>query len=354
MNQITSDRSFAAEHFAGTVRAIAVVTFILLLCWVLGDLLPMLFMAVLLAVMLRGASEWAAERTGASPIAMVATISVLVLLLTLGFLYYLGPQLAQQLSALWDRLQQILTTLRESYGQTALGHRAFESLSNAGGGVSSHIAGYVGQIANYMVSGAAWVLIVIATTLYLAISPDLYINGAVSLFPLRYRDRARNVLRDIGRTLQWWSLGQLIDMTVVGLLSCLGLELLGVPLPLALGALAGILTFVPYFGAIAAAVPAMLVALTVSWQDALWTLGIFLICHGIEGYIVSPIVQRRMIHLPPALSIVSMVIWSALVGPLGVVIGTPLAGVALIATREIYVAEVLGDPKVEGPGGVGV
>jgi predicted PurR-regulated permease PerM len=153
-------------------------------------------------------------------------------------------------------------------------------------------------------------------------------------------------MRDIGMTLRLWSLGQLIDMCVVGVLTGIGLSLLKVPLALALAVLAGLFTFVPYFGAIAAAVPAVLVAFTMGWGVAMWVVAIFLACHGIEGYLVAPIVQRNTADLPPAVTILSMTILGALYGPLGVILGTPVAAAVLVAVREIYVGDVLGDPDV--------
>ena len=211
--------------------------------------------------------------------------------------------------------------------------------------VQSHIAVYAGSVATSTLGGLATTFVLIATALYFAISPGLYIDGLVRLFPLPYRPRARDVLLDIGETLQWWSLGQLIDMSVVGVLTGIGLFILGMPLALALAVLAGLFTFVPYFGAIIAAVPAMLVALTVSWQDSLWVLAIFLGCHSIEGYVVSPLVQRRTVDLPPAASILSMTILGTIFGPLGVILGTPFAAALLVTVREVYVADVLGDSQ---------
>jgi predicted PurR-regulated permease PerM len=140
----------------------------------------------------------------------------------------------------------------------------------------------------------------------------------------------------------------LIDMIVVGVLTGIGLALLGVPLALSLGVVAGLFTFVPYFGTIVSAIPAVLVALTQGWQTALWVLVVFLICHGIEGYIVAPLVQRRTVDLPPALTILSMTILGTIFGPMGVILGTPVAAAALVTVREAYVAEVLGDPEVSG------
>ena len=152
----------------------------------------------------------------------------------------------------------------------------------------------------------AFVLVI--TAIYFAINPGLYVRGVVALVPEPYRNRAREVMHDIWMTLSWWLIGQCIDMAVVGLMSAIGLSLLGVPLALALAMLAGLLTFIPYFGAIAAAVPAVMVSLTVNWHLALWVLGVFLCCHAVEGYVIAPLVQRRTVHLPPAMTILSMMI----------------------------------------------
>ena len=181
------------------------------------------------------------------------------------------------------------------------------------------------------------------TALYFAISPDLYLKGFVSLFPVPQRQRVREVMDDIANALRLWLLGQLVDMVTVGVLSTVGLLLIGVPVPYALGILAGLLTFVPYFGAVVAAVPAAMVALSVSVSAALWTLGVFTLCHVVEGYIIAPLVQRRLVELPPALTVLSMTISGTLFGALGVVLGTPLAAAGLIAVRELYVHDVLGD-----------
>jgi predicted PurR-regulated permease PerM len=139
-------------------------------------------------------------------------------------------------------------------------------------------------------------------------------------------------------------LGQLVDMITVGVLAAIGLRLAGVPEPYALGLLAGLFTFIPYFGAIIAAIPAIIVALTVSWMTALWVVVTFLACHTAEGYLVAPLVQRRLLDLPPALGIIAMAVMGGLFGPLGVVLGTPVAAAGLVLVREVYLAGVLGDP----------
>jgi predicted PurR-regulated permease PerM len=317
-----------------------------LVVWLLADIVLVIFMAALIAVMLRGVADWAADRTGMPQRAMLAIVTVLVVLVLAGFLYYIGPRLLAQSQDLWTRLRQTLEQVRQSYGDTPWGKALFSDMSPPKA-VQSHIVSYAGTVASVTLGGAVTGFILIITALYFAISPELYIGGIVRLFPHRHRPLAQSVLRDIGVTLRRWSLGQLIDMAVVAVLTGVGLTILGVPLSLALAVLAGLFTFVPYFGAIAAAVPAVLLAFTISWQTSLWVIVIFVICHTVEGYLVAPIVQRNTAHLPPALTILSMTILCTVFGPLGLILGAPVCAALLVLVREAYVGAVLGDDLAE-------
>lgn len=117
--------------------------------------------------------------------------------------------------------------------------------------------------------------------------------------------------------------------------------MLGLPLYLALALLAGLLTFVPYFGAIAAAIPAVMIGLSISWHTGLWVLGVFLCCHIVDGYLVGPLVQRHIVRLPPVVTLLSMTILGSIFGPLGIVLGSPVAAALLMVIREAYVKDVL-------------
>lgn len=332
------------DAIARTLQIIAILGAAILIVWLLSDIVLLIFLAVLIAVVLRGVSNWTARKTGFGEHLMLAIVSLAFFALLVWFLYYIGPRLVSQSQALWATMQQRLVHLQQTYGNTDWGHLLLRQLSSEA--TTGHITGYASSLASFTAGGLVTVFVLIVTALYFAISPMLYVEGVVRLFPLQYRPRARHVLLDIGHTLRWWSLGQLVDMIVVGVLSGIGLAILGVPLALSLGVVAGLFTFVPYFGAIAAAIPAMLVALTISWQTSLWVLVIFLGCHSLEGYLISPLVQRRTVDLPPALTILSMTILGTIFGPLGVILGTPVAAVLLVTVREAYVAEVLNDPEV--------
>jgi predicted PurR-regulated permease PerM len=119
--------------------------------------------------------------------------------------------------------------------------------------------------------------------------------------------------------------------------------LVGMPLALALGVLAGLLTFVPYFGAILAAIPALAIALGSGWHMVLMTLLVFGVCRLVEGYVVSPLVQDRMVKLPPALLILSMTFMGTVFGPMGIIMASRLAAGALVLVSELYVVDVLRD-----------
>ena len=328
------------------VLPLAVLVALAVLLWLLSDIALLIFLAVLLAIMLRGVGDWAARHTGAPERAMLAAVSLIILGLALGLVYYIGPRLVAQSHDLWTQLNRTWDHLRDTYGGTSWGEMIFQHLSPPAE-VQSHIVSTAGTLATSTIGAVATAFILIVTALYFAIAPDLYVGGVVRLFPLRYRPRAHAVMLDIGSTLRRWSLGQLIDMAVVGVLTGIGLALLGVPLALALAVIAGLFTFVPYFGAIAAAVPAVLVAFTVSWRTSLWVVVIFLVCHGIEGYLVAPIVQRNTADLPPALTILSMTVLGTLFGAMGIILGAPVAAAVLVIVREVYVGDVLGDPEIE-------
>jgi predicted PurR-regulated permease PerM len=149
------------------------------------------------------------------------------------------------------------------------------------------------------------------------------------------------VLDGLGHTLQLWFLGQFADMVVVAVLTGAGLYLLGVPLALTLALIAGLLNFVPYIGALAGAVPALAVAVAQSPQTALYVAILFAVVQTLEGNVVAPLVQKRTVDLPPALTILSQTILGTLFGIMGLILATPLAAAAMVAVRMVYVESML-------------
>ena len=139
-----------------------------------------------------------------------------------------------------------------------------------------------------------------------AFDPTQYVRGALRLVPPGYRVRAGEVLGAIGYTLKWWLIGQGVTMLVIATATWLGLLVLGVPLALVLGVIAGLFNFIPNFGPLFSMVPATLLALTVSPGTALGVIILFIVLQNLEGNLLTPLIQRKAVDLPPALGIITM------------------------------------------------
>ena len=122
-------------------------------------------------------------------------------------------------------------------------------------------------------------------------------------------------------------------MAVVGTLSGVGLWLIGVPLALVLGIVAGLMNFVPYIGAIAGSIPAVILAFSVGSTQGLETIGLYLVIQGFEGNVMAPLIQRRAVDLPPALTILAQTAFGSILGISGLIFATPLTAV-LLAVME--------------------
>ncbi|MDQ2801901.1 MAG: AI-2E family transporter [Pseudomonadota bacterium] len=322
---------------AHILRATAIVAGIAALLWALSDAVLVIFLALLFATMLRGLGKELHRLTRLNITIAVLVVFFALIALICGFGYWVGPRLANEGQQLWGQMSGQLGSIQNEM------HRfGFGGITDSGGG-GSPLPHMIELVANSTLGFLAAILVVVVAAVYFAVAPDTYIAGIVYLTPIWYHDRARQIVIEMGHTMQGWLLGQLIDMVIVGVLVGVGLKLLGVPLFLSLGVIAGLFTFVPYFGTIVSAIPALLVGLTLGLHGVLSVLGLFVVAHCVEGYVVAPFVQRRTVDLPPALTVLAIIVLTAFLGFLGVLIATPLIAVILVGVTRIYVEDVLGD-----------
>jgi Predicted permease len=132
-------------------------------------------------------------------------------------------------------------------------------------------------------------------------------------------------------------------MVAIGIMTSAGLWFLGVPLFATLGLIAALCNFVPYIGAIGGSIPAIIVALSQSPQTALWVALLFIAVQTLEGNLISPLISRRTVDLPPVLTLFSQTVLGTLFGPLGLVLATPITAATLLLVRMVYVEAILDD-----------
>lgn len=314
----------------------------LLALWQLSGLLLLVFASLLVSLALRRATGAVAFVTRLGRGAAFAVATLLIAAAITGFFVVLGAQLQSQLADLWEQLPELIQPLAGWLGladaEEWLGERAEAMLSqtsviNSILGLSSAAAGLLANLILVLVAG-----------FYIALNPDLYRRGFVLLFTRRARPTVDETLTLIDKGLGRWLVGQLAAMLMVGVLTYAGLTMLGIPSALALAAIAGVLEFVPYVGPILSALPAIGLALSESPRLAIWVVVLYLAIQQLEGNLITPLVHRRTVSLPPAITLFAILAFGILFGTLGVLLATPLAVVGIIAVKHLWVREALHEP----------
>jgi predicted PurR-regulated permease PerM len=308
--------------------------------WALSDILLLLFGAILFAVMLHAIAAPLQARLGmeARLALFVAGGGMLALLVGAGF--YFGPELTKEMrsvaAALPDAANRVAGYLQ--VGTIADLMRDGTTASTLGG-LASRVIAWSTTIAGAVAS----LLLVMFGGIYLAISPRLYRDGLVKLVPPVIQPNVEATLDDAGAALKQWLKGQILAMLLVGASTGFGLWLVGVPSAFALGFLAGIAEFIPIIGPILAAIPALLIASSVDLQTVLLALTVLVVVQQVESNLITPLIADRMVSIAPAVALFAVVATGVLFGPLGLILGFPLAIVFDVAVRRLYVRDTLGE-----------
>lgn len=349
-----SDRVPADQEFRGklalTLGWTMFLVLLFLLVWLAAPVLFLIFGALLVGVLLRGIAE-ALHRSTGLPQGWSLGVGVVALLgVVVGSVILLAPHVSSQMAVLSDQLPRSIESLKESLGESSLGAQVIEQLPS----VNEFVAGEIGlsRVTGWFSSTIGLVanlILLFFVGLYVAANPEPYRSGLVRLFPKRHRRRADETIGEVHTALYWWLLGQFAAMAIVGLLTAVGLWILGIPLALTLGLIAAILAFIPNFGPIASFIPAGLLGLMVSPSMFFWVLILYVGVQTVESYLITPQIHKRTVTLPPALTIVSQLLFGILFGLPGLVFATPLVAVLLVLVKMIYVEDVLGDSHVHLP-----
>lgn len=341
---MTAQSGAFARRVCVVIGIVALAAMLVALLWAATDVLLLLFAAILVACFLRGLADLLSDHAPLSAgwsLLVVVTLLVLVIAATV---WVLAPRVAAQADGLAQGLTYSVEQLHGCLSQYGWGKRLLAQTpgvaelaqrANLVARVSGVFSSTFGILANVILVGFIG--------LYLAVAPSVYLNGAVRLFPKERRARIREVFGAVGETLRRWLVGRVILMVSNGVLTTIGLQLLGVPMALTLGLLAGLLNFVPNIGPIIAGIPAVLIAWTLGPMPALYVLLLYVFLQSIDGYVFTPLVQQRTVSMPPALTISAQLLFGVLAGGMGLLLATPLTAAAVILVRKLYVEDVLGE-----------
>lgn len=317
---------------------------VMLALWLVKDVLAIVFAATLFAVVLHGLARKLRDYAPFIPYqGAVGIVSLVILLAIMGLCWSNGRAIGDQFVRLKQALIAQMGSLKAHLSGSAIGQMMLDHLPSVLGGndtsassLNSLGSGIAGSVTGFLSSALGVVgtlAVVLMAGLYFALSPTAYVNGFIRLVPVPQRGAARDLLLTAGRTLWAWTAGQALDMLVVGLLSGIGLSLIGVPLALALGVVAGLCNFIPYIGAILGAVPAILLGLSLGTKEALLVAVLYGVIQFFEGNVFAPLIQRHAAHMPPAIAILSQTVFGAILGMPGLILASPLTA-ALLAMGE--------------------
>jgi predicted PurR-regulated permease PerM len=257
-----------------------------------------------------------------------------------GFL--IVPPLVEQAQQLWaalpgmfDKAQGFLVSrglldhplsVREAVERAPVGES-----TDAVGTVFGTIAGFVGGVFGF--------LTILIVTFYLLVEADQLRRNALRLFPAGQRARAAVASDHITVKVSAWLGGQLLLGGIIGLTTWIGLWLLGVPFYYVLALIAGVGELIPVVGPILAAIPALAVAATVSWNTALLVLIFFVVQQQIENHVLVPKIMERQVGVSAVTVIIALLLGGNLLGIVGAILAVPTAAIVQVVFNELTAAD---------------
>ena len=315
------------------------------LLWLGRDALFVALLACLVGLYLSFWVDLLVDRVGlrrgiAAPLVLLLSVALLV-----GLFALLWPTLKDQLSTVREQLPRAL----ERVSDWARG--VFSSMGAEGVTPSVDVeqqlqqrlrqeaGGIVGgalPLLNTLVGALFGIFVVLAAGLFLAVDPDLYRRGFVRLLPRSHRARVNGALGELAHTLRWWMVGTGLSMTIIALATTLALWAIGLPGFVALGVIAGLLQFIPNIGPLLSAVPAVALALVVEPSKVVWVIVLYATIQAVETNLITPLVMKRVIDVPPALSLLFQSLMAIVFGFLGLLLAVPILAAVIVLVDRLY------------------
>jgi predicted PurR-regulated permease PerM len=355
--------------WAISVGGIGVVGFaaLLLFTWYYAATLFLIFAGVLLGVALNAMTNQLG-RVVQLPHALRLTIVCLVLAgLLSGAIFLGGATIAQQATVLSDTIKSQLVNVKAFLEKNGV-DTSFLELGSSGttptapavtpvpakpdtppthnlpsaGAIASSGGAIVSQTLKVLlgtVNAVGNFFIVLFLGLAFAAQPGVYRKGLLFMAPAQHRARATIIVDRIGDTLERWLIAQLLTMVAVFAVTWIGLMLIGIQSAFILGIQAGLLAFIPTVGALIAGLIVVLASLASGWVAAASALALFLGVHALESYVLTPILQRQALEIPPATLFAFQILLGVVFGIWGLALALPLMAIAKVMIEHFKADE---------------
>lgn len=350
----------------GQLLGLLVITICLYILWQIREVLLLVFAAIVLANSLNQLVKFLRRFRLSRPWAVLLSIFIFLAVLV-GFFFLIVPPFIAQFRELIDlfpkaidvwtpRVRELINNLPPWLSQylpqgninarnLTLSQQLLQQLQPLAqslvGGAGVFVSNTLGLILGF--------LLVLVLTLMMLAQPQAYRKTFVRLFPSFYRRRVEEILDKCEIGLGRWVIGALISMSLVGLLSVVGLYVLGIRLALAQGVLAGLLNFIPNIGPTLSVFLPMVIALLDAPWKSIAVLILYIIIQQLESNFITPYVMAQQVSLLPAISLMSQVVFATFFGFLGLILALPITVVLQVWLKEVLIKDVLDkwDKKVD-------
>jgi predicted PurR-regulated permease PerM len=362
--QVRNDLAWAIS-----VGGIGVVGFaaLLLFTWYFAATLFLIFAGMLLGVALNAMTKLLGRVVRLPHSLRLAIVCLVLAGLLSGAVFLGGATIAQQATVLSDTIKSQLVTVKAFLERNGIDTSYFDlgnpsatpatsttatpgataprnlpsagTIASSGGAIVSQtlklLLGTLSAVGNFF--------IVLFLGLTFAAQPSVYRTGLLFLAPARHRARTTVIVDRIGETLERWLIAQLLIMAVVFLVTWIGLLIIGVQSSFILGVQAGLLTFIPTVGALLGGLIVVLASLASGWVAAASAFVLFLGVHALESYILTPMLQRHALEIPPATLFAFQILLGVVFGIWGLALALPLMAIAKVMIDDFKADEIKAD-----------
>ena len=343
--------------WAISVGGIGAVLFaaLLLFTWYFAAALFLIFAGMLLGVALNATTNRLGQIVSLPHPLRLAVVCITLAVLLSGVAFLGGSTIAQQATVLSNTIKSQLVNVKAFLDNNGIDTSFFDlgspaantassatapagtttpthnlpspgALASSGGAIVSQtfklLLGTVSAVGNFF--------IVLFLGLAFAAQPAVYHNGLIFMMPARYRVRATVIIDRIGETLERWLIAQIVTMFVVFVVTWIGLTIIGIQSSFILGIQAGLLTFIPTIGALLGGLIVVLASLASGWVAGLSAFILFLGVHALESYVLTPLLQRQALDIPPATLFAFQILLGVVFGIWGLALALPLMAVVKV------------------------